>query len=102
MQLAFNIERSAVHSETQQRTFNALVSLADYTVRSGAVVHTETISYPNWIDEHEITSGYVERLRIASGLTELSIAFEPSDRGICIYRIVVVAKEPKQLFFCGD
>jgi hypothetical protein len=92
------------------------VSIADYTVKSGAAIRNGSIRYPNWLAEGSVTEDYVEGLRKRTGLSRLSIVIERSDAqntepetgnppvsGTCIYRLVVVGqtKEIRRLFVCG-
>ena len=89
----------------QQDLFDKLVSIADYSVKTGLVKATDSIRYPNWIAD-EIDQIYIERLRMKTGLQRLSISLdEPGENyRICIYRLVVSGEEKQisRLFVCGD
>lgn len=92
--------------EHTERTdlFDRLVSVSDYTVKSGSAKHEGMVRYPNWIEEERISGDHVESLRGKAGLSRLYISFsEPGDYPACIYRLVVVGpeKEISKLFFCG-
>jgi len=100
---AVSVKRSEGASHRQQ-VFDKLVSAADYTVKSGAVVREGGIRYPNWVNEKNITNSYTDSLRERVGLNSLYMGFgEPSDSSqICIYRLVVgQEKAIKRLFVCG-
>ncbi|VVC04151.1 Uncharacterised protein [Candidatus Bilamarchaeum dharawalense] len=88
-----------------QKIFNRLVGIADYVVKSGAVVEEGEIRYPNWIDEKKLNAITIETLRDGSDLSSLYIGVKsPSlSYSVCIYRIVVIGSEKqiKQLFVCG-
>lgn len=87
--------------DNQQR-FNKLVSIADYTVKSGAVMRDENIRYPNWIDEGLLTESYADSLMEQTDLETLHIGMQ-AEGGMCIYRLVVSGQEKtiKRLFVCG-
>ncbi|MBD3210023.1 hypothetical protein GF318_01435 [Candidatus Micrarchaeota archaeon] len=98
--------RAAGEKVHRQIVFDKLVSIADYTVRSGIARKENGIRYPNWVEPDRLGFQYAERLRIRSGLARLYIGCEkPPDRySVCISRLVVVGedKEMKRLFACGD
>ena len=87
----------------QQEKFDKLVSVADYTVKIGAVHSEEKVRYPNWIEESRITSSYVADLKEKMELETLHISMQPEDGLTCIYRLVVAGEEKKisRLFVCG-
>jgi len=90
----------------RQQAFDRLVSVADYTVKSGAVARNGSVRYPNWIDEAEISDAYVEDLRARSGLRELRISIdEPDDSGamFCVRRLAVAGDDRRiaRIFVCG-
>ncbi|NYZ74413.1 hypothetical protein H0O00_04685 [Candidatus Micrarchaeota archaeon] len=117
------IVRQAEDASHRQQVFDKLASVADYTVKIGAVVREGDIRYPNWVDETNITNAYTthpatptsnsyaDSLRERAGLRSLYIGFDgPSDSSgasdssqICIYRLVVVGddKTIERLFVCG-
>ncbi len=92
-------------SSHSQKILNKLLAIADYTVKSGAVVHEGEARYPNWLDEQKLDENFTETLRQKTGLSSLYLGVsEPAIRyPICIYRIVVTGndKKIKQLFVCG-
>jgi hypothetical protein len=91
-------ERSAT-----QDLFDRLVSVADYTVKSGAARHEGGIRYPNWVTH--VDNEYKEELRKAAGLSRLEISFsEPEGYGLCIYRLVVTSSDRRisNMYFCGE
>jgi hypothetical protein len=100
---------SFIGHDTEQRShgqdvFDRLVSIADYTVKTGAAKKDDKISYPNWIEEQELTSSYTENLRVRAGLSSLYISLEESgDYQTCIYRLVVTGEQKtiRRLFVCG-
>ena len=100
--LAFTVAETA----HRQQLFNKLVSVADYTVKTGAVRIVDSAKYPNWLDEGKIDEPYVDGLRKDAGLSRLMISLqEPQeDFSFCIYRLVVVGedKQMKRLFVCGE
>lgn len=96
-----NSNAQASHS---QKIFNKLISIADYTVKSGAAIHQANIRYPNWIDEQKLDAKFMEDLRQKTDLKTLYIGTNTQQNyPICIYRLVVVGnnKEIKKLFICG-
>ena len=103
-QASTSLAKSSSESMERQETFNKLVSIADYTVKSGAVMREGDLRYPNWMDEGLITESYVESLQKSAGLESLHIGMASGDHGMCIYRLVVSGEEKsiKKLFVCGD
>jgi len=108
MQASSSLSNQAQEQSHSQQIFDKLVSVADYTVKIGAVVRygNETkIRYPNWIDADALSEKYVEDLRTRADLEELSIGFDPpsSPSAFCIYRIVVVGdqKTITKMYVCG-
>ncbi len=96
--------QSKEENSMEQDLFDKLVLVADYTVKSGAVVRDGNIRYPNWIEEGRLTSAYSEDLRFRYRLDELSISIDnPGDSPVCIYRLVVYGNSKKisKLFVCG-
>jgi hypothetical protein len=89
----------------RQEVFDKLVSIADYSVKSGAVMRVDDIRYPNWVDGALLTDSYAEDLRVRASLGELYISLrEPDDAyQACIYRLVVTGDEKalKRLHVCG-
>ncbi|MBN1169878.1 hypothetical protein JXA56_02545 [Candidatus Micrarchaeota archaeon] len=87
----------------QQEKFDKLVSIADYTVKIGAVRSEEKIRYPNWIEENKLTVSYIDDLQERMKLDSLHIGFVPGEGLTCIYRLVVTGEDKKisKLFVCG-
>ena len=94
---------SEKRSSGQHDAFDRLVSVADYSVKSGLARHEGDVRYPNWIDG-KIEAAYVEDLREKAGFSELEISFSEPEMDTCIFRLVVVGekKEMRKLYFCGD
>lgn len=90
-------------SSEAQDTFDRLVSVADYTVKSGLAKHEENIRYPNWLGEN-IDPDFVENMRKKAGFSKLEISFVEPEMGTCIYRLVVIGpeKRPSKIYFCGE
>jgi len=90
---------------SRQQTYDKLVSIADHTVKSGAVVREGDIRHPNWIDESLLGDGYAASLRDQASLADLYIGMdEPeAEYDFCIYRLVVAGEEKaiRRLFVCG-
>ncbi len=91
----------------RQEVFDKLVSIADYTVKTGLAIHEGELRYPNWLDEENPPVSYVEDLRLRSALSRLSITISdpPSENYLfCIYRLVVIGKEKTitKIYVCGD
>jgi Flp pilus assembly protein CpaB len=104
MNMGSMLSHEAAERSQQQIVFDKLVSVADYTVKSGAVMRNGSIRYPNWIDEAMLAEEYAENLRAKIGLESLTISLgEPDSEGMCIYRIVVMGQEKRlgRLFVCG-
>ncbi len=104
MNAMFFIGRTTEERSQRQDILDKLVSIADYTVKSGAVVKDGSVRCPNWIEEGKLTASYVDDLRERAGLSELYISLEgPEEHQTCIYRIVVTGgqKEISRLFVCG-
>jgi len=117
MDMRSMLSQEATERSQQQVVFDKLVPIADYTVKSGAVMRNGSARYPNWIDEGVLGDGYVEDLRGRAGLGALSISLERAgpgsesesgsgyarDGSVCIYRIVVIGQEKGlgRLFVCG-
>lgn len=102
------LSETAQRNLNQQVIFNKLVSIADYTVKQGAV-HTiyssnnPTMIYPNWLDEHQLDNLDIEHLKASSDLDYLYIGLDTPSDGTCVYRLVVTGSEKsiRQLFVCG-
>jgi len=104
-----NLNSYVVHKTAeqthQQQIFNKLVSIADYTVKSGAVRTSGDIKYPNWIDQTKLSDTYIGDLKSRAALSNLDISLgSPSDFSVCIYRLVVIGddKQIARIFVCGD
>lgn len=102
---AFLAKQAAERMERQQ-AFDRLVSVADYTVKSGAVVRNGSARHPNWIDGAKIDDAYVEDLRARSGLRELQVSVGGDGAGgaqFCIYRLAAVGggRSIERIFVCG-
>lgn len=98
------VGKTTEEASRSQDVFDRLVSIADYSVKTGIVKKDGKVSYPNWIEENMAPASYVENLRTKAGLSELYISLdEPDGYDICIYRIVVVGEQKKiaRLFVCG-
>jgi hypothetical protein len=103
MQSMSMVANSEKERSISQDVFDRLVSVADYTVKSGLAKHEGDLRYPNWLD-NEIDPGYVENLRKKSGFSKLEISFSEPEEGTCIYRLVAVGPEKKlsKIYFCGE
>jgi hypothetical protein len=106
MNIANHLTDNANEHVFAQQRFDKLVSIADYTVKQGAVVVNDStkLRYPNLINESKLTNDYIERLRVASNLNSLDITLDdPGAGSVCIYRIVLDQKdEIRQLHVCGS
>ncbi|MFN7991662.1 MAG: hypothetical protein U0R44_05895 [Candidatus Micrarchaeia archaeon] len=100
------LSSEARRSAERQALFDRLLSAADYTVRSGAVMRSGPVRYPNWIDEPLLDAAYVGALRASEGLSRLYVGLDPPGEkfGMCVYRLVVAgqSKTIRRLFVCGD
>jgi hypothetical protein len=95
----------------RQQTFDRLASVADYTVKSGAVMRNGSVRHPNWIDGAKISEEYIEDLRARSGLWELRVSVGdgwanggPDDAmEFCICRLALVGGDKRiaRIFVCG-
>jgi hypothetical protein len=89
----------------RQELFDRLVSISDYTVKSGAVRRSGDTRYPNWLDEELLTTGYSEDLRGRAFLAKLYISLEEPDEPypMCIYRLAVTGDgmSISKLHVCG-
>jgi hypothetical protein len=89
-----------------QQLLDKLVSIADYAVKSGAVVRRDGLRYPNWIDESLLTPSFSDGLRAQAGLGSLYVG--PGEPGesyrMCIYRLAAYGEDlrPGRLFVCGS
>jgi hypothetical protein len=110
MNMVVFISNRAAERSHQEQLFDKLVSIADYTVKSGAIMRNGSVRYPNWLDAGRITRGYIEGLRENASISGLSIFIAESEIAtnengydICIYRLVVLgnAKDIRRLFVCG-
>ena len=97
------VAESDRRSSEQHDVFDRLVSVADYSVKSGLARHEGDVRYPNWLDG-KIEAAYVEDLREKVGFSTLEISFTEPEMDTCIFRLVVVGenKEMRKLYFCGD
>lgn len=105
MERSMALARESEEAMHNQQSFDKLVSVADYTVKSGAAVRSNGIRYPNWIDEGALSEEYAVALKNKTGLESLDITMDgPGGDGTCIYRIVVSGqqKEIRRLFVCGS
>ncbi len=84
--------------ESYQSEVDKLVMVANYIVKSGAVVEREGVRQSNWIEEAKLEKVKEE---IGAKYPEVKIAYRPQGT-LCIYRLVAVGeeKEIKQLFVC--
>ena len=104
MDMMLSIGHSIEERSQEEEVFDKLVSIADYTVKAGAVMKDGSVRYPNWIDEERLTASYIEDLRERMGLSELYISTDgPDGYQTCIYRIIVTGGEKRisRLFVCG-
>ncbi len=85
-----------------QELFDKLVSIADYTLKVGAIENNQV----NWIDESKLSPLYSLTLEQKAEISNLYVSTsQPSDNyDVCIYRIVVVGSDKSigKLFVCGD
>ncbi len=106
MELSSHFTSAVAEKAHRQQVFNKLVSIADYTVKTGAVRIVDSAKYPNWLDGSKIDGPYVEGLRGDAGLSRLMVSLqEPQGEfSFCVYRLVVVGegKQVKRLFVCGE
>lgn len=106
MELSSHFTFTVAEKAHRQQVFNKLVSIADYTVKTGAVRIADNVKYPNWLDENKIDESYVDGLREDAGLSRLMVSLqEPQEEfSFCIYRLVVLGEEKqmKRLFVCGE
>ena len=113
LMLLFYVQYSVYYSARtmeameRQSTFNKLVAIADYVVKTKArTVADETGNpkavYPNWLTDDSMNFD-VEKIRESAGLERLSIGFSEGE-GICVYRIVVYGEDKRirRLFVCGE
>ncbi|MFH0884223.1 MAG: hypothetical protein V1861_00765 [Candidatus Micrarchaeota archaeon] len=105
MKASSGMIHEAQESMHRQQVFDKLVSIADYTIKSGAAMHDGGYRYPNRLNEDAITPQYVESLRNQSGLFALYIGnAEPeADYQLCIIRIYTSgeSREIRILHICG-
>ncbi|MBU0532975.1 hypothetical protein KKB44_05780 [Candidatus Micrarchaeota archaeon] len=105
LNISFFVTHNSAEAIHKQQILDKLVSIADYTVKIGAVKRADDIRYPNWFEANFITPSYVEDLRIRAELSELYISTDkPSENfQVCIYRLVVTGdnKQINRLFVCG-
>lgn len=106
MDLTSHFVHDAAEKTHKQQVFNKLVSIADYTVKKGAVRKAGDVKYPNWLDENSIDKHYADDLRYRAGLSHLLISIQKpqKDLSTCVYRLVVVGEDRKiaRLFVCGE
>jgi len=106
MDLTSHFVHDAAEKTHGQQVFNKLVSIADYTVKKGAVKKAGDVKYPNWLDESSMDEHYADDLRDRAGLSQLEISLqEPQkDLSTCVYRLVVVGDDMKirKLSVCGE
>ena len=100
------LSASSVEDRLQrQEGFDRLVSIADYTVKSGAVYRSDGVRHPNWLDESLLTEEYTEGLRQRASLDSLYISLHEPEHAYpaCIYRLVVTGDERaiSRLHVCG-
>ena len=101
------ITNQITESTRSQYLFDKLVSIADYTVKFGAVhkVAAANENRINWIDEAKLSPPYKDSLARKTNLSQLYISTSPPADAfdICIYRLVVVGTDKKitRLFVCG-
>jgi len=105
LNISSTISQDAAETMHRQHVFDKLVSVADYTVKAGAVKRAGGMRYPNWLETGLITPAYVEGLRLRTGLSRLYIStLEPDeDYPSCVYRLVVTGDDKRisRLFVCG-
>ncbi len=102
---AATLSERAQEAAHRQQVFDKLVSVADFTVKSGAVRRDGALRYPNWLDPAALTPAYTRKMMDSTGLPALSISVGPPQDGyqMCIYRLVAVgdSKEIRRLSVCG-
>lgn len=89
LRLSDDMAMRAQETLARQQRFDKLVSIAEYTIKSGAAVHEGGYRYPNLIDESALTAEYAESLRKRAGLDSLYISPDEPDDGYpqCISRL---------------
>jgi len=98
----------SIDKVTSQEKFNMLVMIADYAVKNpnGAAYAEGDKVYPNLIEPSKL-SGLENNLASELGMPELEIMLDgpnmPSDKKMCLYRIVVNKDDGEidRLFVCG-
>ncbi len=92
----------AILLPSEDGKISKLISVSEYTVKTGAAYRENGIRYPNWVDTGKISEGYVNDISSRMGLENLKISTVPGD-GTCIYRIVTLGPDRvvSKLFFCG-
>ena len=130
MSISASLLRDAAERMEKQQTFDKLVSVADYVVKSGAARSdggsasdsasglvpsfvSSSVHYPNWIDESKLDSLDVEKLRTDAGLASLFVSSQRPESiqktssgaaaSVCIYRLVVFGDDKRigRIFVCG-
>lgn len=106
MNAGASIGKQAGERMERQQAFDRLVSVADYTVGSGAVLRNGSVRYPNRVDVAAISEAYVEDLRARAGLRELRVSVGEPDgagAGFCIRRLAVAGGDMRivSVFVCG-
>jgi len=98
----------SIDKVTSQEKFNMLVMIADYAVKNpnGAAYVEGDKVYPNLVEPSKL-SGLESNLASELNMPELEIMLDgpnvPSDRKMCIYRIVINKDDGEidRLFVCG-
>lgn len=116
LMISFLLNQIWIISETAQthldssETYAKLISIADYAIKQGGAQKENQQGgefsgsahyYPNSIDESELSSIPVERIRDWMELESLHIGWDRGD-GTCIYRIALHNGEIKKLYICGE
>lgn len=106
MNASFRISTESAERIHRQQVFNKLVSVSDYSVKSGLAKTDGGVRYPNWIELSRLTHAYTENLRLGSGLSRLYISTDEPDNqyAMCLYRLAVTGDDMRhvRLFVCGD
>ncbi len=78
-----------------------LYSISDYIIRDFSIDNSKYSKITNMIDLQKLELLDQEKLEKKIGLFGLYIGFEQKEK-TCIYRIVLIDKEIRKIYFCAD
>jgi hypothetical protein len=81
LSMASYLSKGTAERAQRQMLFDKLVEIADYTIKSGAVVRDGSVRYPNWIEPGLLGQDFTAGLKDKAGLRRLLLSIS-EDKGM--------------------